>query len=333
MLYGPSGVGKTFLALDWSYSIAAGLPWSRCDARAGWVLYIAAEGSGRLTARTRAWQQARRHSEPERVRFVVQAINFLQRAEVERARRTVAAMPEPPVLIVVDTLARCMVGGDENSARDVGLFVDGVDRVRADADAAALIVHHTGRSGEHERGSTALRGAADAMHSFQPDGADALLACAKAKDAEPYAPFRLHLQAVAESCVLAVGHDPGRLAPAETKVLEAVSGSFGTEPASATTIGDVSGLPKSSLYRTLKSLDERGFLAVEANGKRKRWSLTDAGQSQLVPSSPKTPAETSPTTPPTLGGGTRDWNETERPATEQEEALLARHRDLELGEA
>ena len=56
-LYGPWASFKSFIALDWAYSLATGLPWlgrtvMRCD-----VLYICAEGVGGLKNRIAAWKQ------------------------------------------------------------------------------------------------------------------------------------------------------------------------------------------------------------------------------------------------------------------------------------
>jgi RecA-family ATPase len=65
------------------------------------------------------------------------------------------------VLAVVDTLARCFVGGEENSARDMGRFVAAADRLRTATGAAALLLHHVSRHGGAIRGSTALPGALD----------------------------------------------------------------------------------------------------------------------------------------------------------------------------
>ncbi len=44
MLYGPTGIGKTFLALDWAMSICSGQPWFGQEVRKGQVLYVLAEG-------------------------------------------------------------------------------------------------------------------------------------------------------------------------------------------------------------------------------------------------------------------------------------------------
>ncbi len=78
-------------------------------------------------------------------------------------------------------MARSMVGGDENAARDVGLFIDNVDQVRRRYGAAALVVHHTGKDGKLERGSTALRGAADTLVALRPDDDELKLTCEKQK--------------------------------------------------------------------------------------------------------------------------------------------------------
>lgn len=165
VLYGPSGAGKSFLGLDWGLCIAAGIPWYGREAKAGWVLYIAAEGVSGLYRRAQAWQTARSTDHVDRIRFLPEAVNLLDRQELDGARRTLHELPEPPALIVIDTMARTMVGGDENAARDVGMFIAAVDTLGADSGAGRLVVHHTGKNGEDERGSSALRGAADMMHA------------------------------------------------------------------------------------------------------------------------------------------------------------------------
>ena len=44
VIYGASGVGKTFLSLDLAFHIAAGLPWQGRRTLKGLVVYVAAEG-------------------------------------------------------------------------------------------------------------------------------------------------------------------------------------------------------------------------------------------------------------------------------------------------
>lgn len=282
VLFGPSGGGKSFVALDWSLCVATGAAWFGQRAEPGWVLYIAAEGSGGLHQRVAAWEQAR-DRQADRIRFLADAVNLLDGPALQRAQATVAAMPEPPALIVIDTLARTMVGGDENAAKDVGRFIHSVDELRASVGAAALVVHHTGRNGEDERGSTALRGAANTMYALRPDDSGLRLESEKAKDAEKFAPWRLHLEPRDESCVIACGTDRTGLGPTERQVLESVSASFGTDPASTSAIRDASEVARSSFFRALKSLSDAGFLTRTGEGRATRYTLTDAGTLALVP--------------------------------------------------
>ena len=46
-----------------------------------------------------------------------------------------------PKLVIGDTLARCMPGGDENSAKDMGLLVEHTDKVRRRVDCTFMWAH------------------------------------------------------------------------------------------------------------------------------------------------------------------------------------------------
>ena len=54
-LYGPSGEGKSFLALDWALSISAGVDWFERIVLPGQSLYVAAEGGRSIRKRVAAW--------------------------------------------------------------------------------------------------------------------------------------------------------------------------------------------------------------------------------------------------------------------------------------
>lgn len=202
-LYGATGTAKSFLALDWALSVAAGITWFGHEVEQRWVVYIAAEGHAGLKLRVRAWAETRGNTDLSRVRFLPEAVNLLDGKQVARVRAALDSLPEKPGLLVVDTMARTMVGGDENSARDVGMFVDAVDGLRH--GGAALVVHHTGHDGEHERGSSALRASVDFMAKMEREGRSPRLklSCVKVKDAAEWPPIDLRLEYTAESCVLA----------------------------------------------------------------------------------------------------------------------------------
>lgn len=190
VMYGPPGKGKSFVALDLSCCIASGMPFHGHLVKPGVVIYIAGEGHNGIARRLHAWAQHNDTALPELL-FVSEAPTDLSSqtnaAKVAEAVKQIAeATGESPVLIVIDTMARNF-GGDENSATDVGHFIRNVDALRRHWKATVLIVHHSGKDGERgARGSSALKGAADAEYEVSRSNEDNLvrLIPRKMKDAE-----------------------------------------------------------------------------------------------------------------------------------------------------
>ena len=108
-------------------------------------------------------------------------------SELERLYAEIAVFPVQPALIVVDTLARNFGGGNENSADDMGRFIDACDKLRTLTGAAVLIIHHENKLGGY-RGSTAFEGALDCLMIAKREGLAVTLSCAKMKDDGEFAP-------------------------------------------------------------------------------------------------------------------------------------------------
>jgi hypothetical protein len=69
---------------------------------------------------------------------------------------------EKPALVVIDTLARSMGAGDENTAKDAAQFLRNCDLIRDATGAHVMVIHHTGKDEDRgARGSSALRAAVD----------------------------------------------------------------------------------------------------------------------------------------------------------------------------
>lgn len=274
VLYGASGMGKTFVALAMALSVAAGVPWLGLDVLPGPILYIAAEGVGGLALRVEAWRQSHAEADLTAAYFLPAAVNMLDPRSVDSLIADITEMPLPPALVVIDTMARCLVGGDENTAKDVGLFVAACDRIRATTGGTVLVVHHTTKNGESERGSSALRAAADAMIVVTNDAGLIKLTCDKQKEAPEFEPIRARLVSAGDSAF--IGLDAGiavidRDAPLsrqEKAVLDALTAMDGATPKQ---LHKQSHVPERTVYVVLKSLVERGLARHSGSGRTAKY--------------------------------------------------------------
>lgn len=161
LVYGKPASGKSFLVLDWGLRITTGTPWfDGSKPEPGPVIYTAAEGIAGLRKRIEAWEAATDVKAPDRFMVWPEAVNYY-RGETEAIEAALTDLTDPPCLLIVDTLARSMAGGDENTAKDMGLVIEAAERVASRFGAALLAVHHTDKQGKAERGSSSLKGAVD----------------------------------------------------------------------------------------------------------------------------------------------------------------------------
>lgn len=92
-------------------------------------------------------------------------------------------------ILVIDTLHTATVGSDENSAKDSGIILAMAKKAIQELGCAVVLVHHTGKNGNSERGSSALRGAMDSMiliEKISDQGTKAKMVCTKLKDGEQW---------------------------------------------------------------------------------------------------------------------------------------------------
>lgn len=279
VLFGMPGAAKSFLALDWALRVAAGSAWlGGFGVHQGPVLYVAAEGGHGIGQRVQAWKQARGIEPPAAFRLYPDVVNLLIPGQVDTV--CAWAAQAKPVLIVFDTLARAIPGADENSARDMGLAVQGADRLRAAAGSTVLLVHHTGKDGMDARGSSALRGAADTMVKVENDDGRVKVTCEKEKDAKPFQPLRLRLEEVkvkdGTSCVLR------ELTPLEgsatevrhsRRIFQALQGPFGSLGASGKVLREHLAMSEATFSRGINLLVSEGKAVNEGSQYRPIWKV------------------------------------------------------------
>jgi len=196
LVFGDPGCGKSFLAIDWAARVATGTPWRGQAVKAGPVVYLAGEGRQGFGRRTRAWEQHHGVSLAEAPLYVGPAVAIADPTELVDL---IAAIDEgeAPALIVLDTLARCFGGGDENSTQDMSKFVSACDALRRRYGCTILVVHHTGHADKNRaRGAIALKAALDAEYRLSNNDAGLKLSATKMKDAETPKPLSLELVSV-----------------------------------------------------------------------------------------------------------------------------------------
>ena len=174
VVYGGPGSGKTFLMLDMTMAVARGIPWHGRRTKQGVVVYIAGEGAlrGRVTAYLKRNELG---SEDVRNFFALESsVNLLDpKADLLDLIDAIRAkVGEQPIrMIVIDTLARSMPGGNENASEDMGAVIGSAGKL-ADAFSCLLaFVHHSGKDDtKGSRGHSSLKGACDVEISVKRDG-------------------------------------------------------------------------------------------------------------------------------------------------------------------
>lgn len=266
VLYGQSGSCKSFLAIDYAAQIA----------RERNIIYIAAEGKSGYYARYHAWLKHCGYKKPGKFNLVPKAVQMLKENEVNEFIE--ACLDYKPAVVVIDTLSRSMVGGDENNQKDMGLFVHSCDMIREKLNCAVMVIHHTGKTGDNERGSSVLRAAADMMISVTNEEGIIKIACGKAKDSKPFPHRYCRLQEVTitqnkqevVSCVLEmwqlVRFDDAQLTPNQVRLLECLASELFSEGVRAPDLKAYSNIQGSSFYTALNSLMKRGYVYKKGRG-------------------------------------------------------------------
>lgn len=282
VLYGPSGHYKSLVALDWALSVATGCIWQRHTVRPGNVLYIVAEGALGMSDRKKAWQHAKQVHTCGGLHWETLAPNLMDETWVAALVQIVKEIR--PVLVVIDTLARSMVGGDENTSRDMGAVVAAGDKIRRAAGSCVLMVHHSGKDlSAGARGSGALRAAVDTEWECTKDEDGAAdLVNKKQKNRADGERLKLRLVEVpaARSVALAEWRGPtvdDELPESSVQLLRTLSEVDLGTGVNNTVWKTSSKVADSSFYRGRKRLAELGLIVPVGSGKSAPWRLTPAG--------------------------------------------------------
>ncbi len=198
-LYGPSGSGKSFIALDVAASVAGGdCSWFGHRVTECPVTYCALEGEVGMGKRVAAWSLHHKKSLPDSLRFIIQPFNLLDSSDVNELAKAIQANDGNSGLVILDTLNRAVPGADENSSVDMGNIIVAVKRLQDITGGLVLLIHHTGKDATKGlRGHSSLYAALDGAIEVTRTDASREWCIAKSKDDETGAAHAFKLEVVA----------------------------------------------------------------------------------------------------------------------------------------
>jgi AAA domain len=271
LLYGKWGTLKSFIALDWAACVATGRSWQGRHTEQRRALYVAAEGAYGYKGRIDTWEVGwRTKIHDGTLDILPHPVNLTNAADVRNLRALIEWGGYG--FVILDTLARCMVGADENSAKDCGEVVDALRQLREctlDARGVVLGVHHTGKDGKTFRGSSVFEAGADTVYSTTQDGVAIVLDREKRKDGPQTDTHRLKLDPIegTGSGVISVHRGVDKPERAGS-LLSTYVVHFDGIGASKAELRNVAEMPNSTFHRALSDLLKFGDLINVGTEKR-----------------------------------------------------------------
>lgn len=196
VVYGESGSGKSFFMLDMVAAVATGRDWQGHKVKPGRVVIVAAEGAGGFRKRLQAYTMETGIPQDKIDIGVIDATpNLLRDDDIGMASAINAARGAS--IVVIDTLAQSMPGGNENGGEDMGLVLAHCKRLHRETGALVLLIHHTGKDVTRgARGWSGLKAAADAEIEITRSDEQRVARVTKLKDGEDGAEFAFRLPQV-----------------------------------------------------------------------------------------------------------------------------------------
>lgn len=202
-IIGAPGEGKTHIALDMAMCLATGKAWRGMRVKPSRVAFMVAEGAAGLGQRRKAWcieandskdAADLREDDGPGIVFIPFPVQVADRAGWDLFSLAMARLKVD--FIVLDTQARITVGLEENSAKEMGLFVEQAENLRRLTSATVAVVHHKNKAGMSARGSGALLGAVSTEISVSRSQDLVTAQVTKQKDDEAPSPVTLRLKTV-----------------------------------------------------------------------------------------------------------------------------------------
>ena len=279
LLYGDRGTAKSFIAQDWVACTGTGRKWQGRPVAKRRGLYVAGEGVAGTNSRFEAWEtgwSTQIHDDDLHVLPI--PVNLTRVVDVANLAALISWGGYG--FVVLDTLSRCMVGADENSAKDCGIVVDAMARLldsTPNRRGVVLGVHHAGKDKKTLRGSSVFEAAADTVYFTARDGGVIYLSRTKRKDGPEHDRHELKLDPIPGTGSMTISVHRGVDKPERAeKLLSIFVHHFSQTGASKAELRKVADMPDVTFYRAVSDLLKCGDLINEGTDKRPFYKVADA---------------------------------------------------------
>lgn len=182
-IFGATGSGKTFLALDVAAHIVLGKDWfgrvpSKCS-----VTYVALEGGYGIHQRLNAFQRHHQIQLPDDFRVVLKHVSLFGGDDIDRLAEAIREAGHAGGLIFIDTLNQSAPQADENTSQDMGRIIRSAQILQQLTDSLVVLIHHSGKDQTRGlRGHSSLLAALDVALEVRADASGSAWSVAKSKD-------------------------------------------------------------------------------------------------------------------------------------------------------
>jgi len=180
LVYGDPACGKTTIVVGMAVCTASQSDWCGIPVKQGRVLYVAAEDF--YGARLRIEAAFDHQGIPaDNVDVLDAPVVVADENSVDALIAYIKTLPEPPALLVVDTLALSMGKFSENS--DMQLFCNGATKIKRETGLTVVVIHHCGHGDKgRSRGGSQLPANADAIFAVERHDDICIMTCQKMKN-------------------------------------------------------------------------------------------------------------------------------------------------------
>jgi len=184
-IYGMPSSGKTFLALDLAFAIAAGNHWFGNPTIQRPVAYIALEGSHGIRQRMAAWEKSNSTSTPKNLYFVTASVSVEDEIAWRALSKEIGNTLGLGAIIFIDTLNRASPTADENTSASMGKIIEAAKYMANAINGFVMFVHHAGKdAGKGLRGHSSLLAALDTVIKVSSSSNQRIWSIEKSKDSE-----------------------------------------------------------------------------------------------------------------------------------------------------